>query len=94
MQHLKYFSAYPNTLQDKVRRLIAQQQLGAYLDAHYPEKHAVQSDRALYAYCADLKNEFLRVASAIDKVFYDSKLDMLRHALGLHTAISGVQGGV
>jgi hypothetical protein len=93
MQHLKYLSAYPNTLQDKVRRLIAQQQLGPYLDARYPKRHAVQSDRALYQYCTDLKNEFLRVAPAIDKVCYDSKLDVLRHALGLHTAISRVQGG-
>ncbi|WP_050455459.1 M48 metallopeptidase family protein [Candidatus Burkholderia verschuerenii] len=93
MQQLKYLSAYPIALQDKVRRLIAQQQLGAYLDARYPQKHAVQSDRALYTYCSDLKNEFLRVAPAIDKVFYDSKLDVLRHALGLHTAISRVQGG-
>ncbi|MDR5739746.1 MULTISPECIES: M48 family metallopeptidase [unclassified Caballeronia] len=93
MQHLKYLSAYPNTLQDKVRRLIAQQQLGPYLDARYPNRHAVQSDRALYQYCTDLKNEFLRVAPAIDKVCYDSKLDVLRHALGLHTAISRVQGG-
>src|SRR6478735_9296738 len=92
MQHLKYLSAYPNTLQDKVRRLIAQQQLGAYLDARYPNKHAVQSDRALYEYCSGLKQEFLRVAPAIDKVFYDSKLDVLRHPLGLHTAISRVQG--
>lgn len=93
MQHLKYLSAYPNTLQDKVRRLIAQQQLGPYLDARYPNRHSVQSDRALYQYCTDLKNEFLRVAPAIDKVIYDSKLDVLRHALGLHTTISRVQGG-
>jgi UTP pyrophosphatase len=93
MQQLKYLSAYPHALQDKVRRLIAQQQLGSYLDARYPNKHAVQSDRALYSYCSDLKNEFLRVAPSIDKVIYDSKLDVLRHALGLHTAISRVQGG-
>jgi UTP pyrophosphatase len=93
MQQLKYLSAYPLTLQDKVRKLIAQQQLGAYLDARYPHRHEVQSDRALYSYCSDLKNEFLRIAPAIDKVCYDSKLDVLRHALGLHTAISRVQGG-
>ena len=29
----------------------------------------------------------------IDKVTYDSKLDVVRHALGLHTSISRVQGG-
>jgi UTP pyrophosphatase len=93
MQHLKYLSAYPPELQEKVRRLIAEEKLGPYLADKYPRAHAVQSDRALYHYCSELKQEFLRVAPAIDKVIYDSKLDVLRHALGLHTAISRVQGG-
>ncbi|TAL93847.1 MAG: M48 family peptidase [Paraburkholderia sp.] len=92
MQNLKYLSAYPTALQDKVRRLIAEQQLGAYLDERYPNRHAVQTDRALYDYCADLKREFIRSGPQIDKVVYDSKLDVLRHALGLHTTISRVQG--
>jgi hypothetical protein len=92
MQNLKYLSAYPTALQDKVRRLIAEQQLGAYLEERYPNRHAVQTDRALYDYCADLKREFIRNGPQIDKVVYDSKLDVLRHALGLHTTISRVQG--
>ena len=93
MLPLKYLSAYPETLQDKVRKLIADDKLGMYLADRYPHRHAVQSDRALYEYTTDLKQEFLRVAPAIDKVMYDAKLDVLRHALGLHTAISRVQGG-
>lgn len=92
MQSLKYLSAYPATLQDKVRRLIAEQQLGDYLASRYPHRHAVQTDRALYDYCAELRREFLRSGPAIDKVVYDSKLDVLRHALGLHSTISRVQG--
>ncbi len=93
MLHLKYLGAYPETLQDKVRKLIEEDKLRAYLADRYPERHAVQSDRALYQYIADIKQEFLRSAPAIDKVIYDAKLDVLRHALGLHTAISRVQGG-
>lgn len=93
MSDLKYLSAYPAPLQEKVQRMIANDKLGAYLEAKYPERHAVQSDRALYQYCAELKQSYLRVAPAIDKVVYDSKLDVVRHALGLHTAISRVQGG-
>jgi UTP pyrophosphatase len=92
MQTLKYLSHYPVALQDKVRRLIAEQQLGAYLEDRYPAGHSIQTDRALYDYCADLKREYLRNAQPIDKVVYDSKLDVLRHALGLHTKISRVQG--
>ncbi len=93
MHDLKYLNAYPPALQDKVRRLIADDKLGDYLGKKYPQRHAVQSDRALYGYCAELKQNYLRVAPAIDKVVYDSKLDVVRHALGLHTAISRVQGG-
>lgn len=93
MLPLKYLSAYPETLQDKVRKLIVDDKLGAYIAERYPQRHTVQSDRALYQYIAELKQEFLRSAPAIDKVIYDAKLDVLRHALGLHTAISRVQGG-
>ncbi|MGF6772777.1 putative metal-dependent hydrolase [Paraburkholderia sp. GAS199] len=93
MQHLKYLSGYPAPLLEKVQKLIADEQLGAYLVKRYPGSHDVQTDRALYAYCADLKREHLRSAEQIDKVIYDSKLDVMRHALGLHTSISRVQGG-
>ncbi|CAH2794053.1 MAG: UTP pyrophosphatase (EC [uncultured Paraburkholderia sp.] len=76
-----------------MQKLIATDQLDAYLTARYPNTHDVQTDKALYAYCVDLKREHLRSAEQIDKVTYDSKLDVLRHALGLHTSISRVQGG-
>ncbi|WP_345810982.1 M48 family metallopeptidase [Paraburkholderia sp. PREW-6R] len=93
MPHLKYLTGYPAALQEKVNRLIAGDQLGAYLGARYPDTHDVQTDKALYAYCAELKREHLRSAEQIDKVTYDAKLDVMRHALGLHTSISRVQGG-
>lgn len=93
MHHLKYLTGYPASLQEKVNKLIAGGQLGAYLAERYPNTHEIQTDKALYAYCADLKREHLRSAEQIDKVTYDSKLDVVRHALGLHTSISRVQGG-
>ncbi|CAD6513542.1 UTP pyrophosphatase [Paraburkholderia kirstenboschensis] len=93
MHHLKYLSGYPPALLEKVKNLIADDQLGAYLAARYPNTHEVQTDRALYTYCSELKREHLRSAEQIDKVTYDSKLDVVRHALGLHTSISRVQGG-
>ena len=90
---LKYLQAYPAALQDKVRQLIAQERLGEHLAKHYPGRHAVQSDKSLYAYTMDLKQQYLKNAPGIDKVLYDSKLDVVQRALGLHTAISRVQGG-
>ena len=93
MPPLKYLSAYPAHLQEQVRRLLAADRLGEYLQQRYPERHPVQSDKALYAYVMERKQRFLRNAPGIDKVLYDSKLDVLRNALGLHTAVSRVQGG-
>ena len=92
MTPLKYLQAYPAALQDKVRQLIAEERLGEYLAARYPDRHDVQSDKALYGYVAALKQQHLKQAPAIDKVLYDSKLDVVQRALGLHTAISRVQG--
>ena len=90
---LKYLQAYPPALQDQVRQLIAQNKLGDYLQQRYPDRHTVQSDKALYAYALALKQEHLRNAPSIDKVLFDNRLDLTHRALGLHTTISRVQGG-
>lgn len=92
MLELKYLAAYSADLQEQVRTMLAQDKLAVYLQQRYPERHSVQSDKALYQYTTDLKQQYLRNSPNIDKVLYDSKLDVLRHALGLHTAISRVQG--
>lgn len=90
---LKYLAAYPPHLQEQVRRLQAEGRLGDYLQRRYPGRHDVQSDKALYAFVSERRQRFLRNAPGIDKVLYDSKLDVVRNALGLHTAVSLVQGG-
>ena len=92
MSKLKYLQSYSPGLQDQIRRMIADDKLGGYLSDRYPAVHAVQSDRSLYAYTMDLKQRHLKNAPAVDKVLYDSKLDVVHRALGLHTAISRVQG--
>ncbi|ARU86863.1 M48 family metallopeptidase [Pseudomonas sp. M30-35] len=93
MTPLKYLQAYPAALQDQVRQLIDQGRLGDYLAQRYSGKHSVQNDKALYAYTIGLKQEHLRNAPSIDKVLFDNRLDLTHRALGLHTAISRVQGG-
>ncbi|MBD8594175.1 M48 family metallopeptidase [Pseudomonas sp. CFBP 8758] len=93
MTALKYLQAYPPALQEQVRQLIARGQLAGYLSQRYPDRHAVQSDKALYNYAMALKQEYLRNAPAIDKVLFDNRLDLTHRALGLHTAVSRVQGG-
>ncbi|WP_374347124.1 M48 family metallopeptidase [Chitinimonas sp.] len=93
MHELPYLRAYPTELQDQVRTLIAREQLGAHLARKYPGRHDIQTDRALYDYVCAIKQDWLRNAAPINKVVYDSKLDVVHQALGLHTAISRVQGG-
>lgn len=76
-----------------MHQLIAQNQLGDYLARKYPERHAVQNDKALYGYVMEIKQRHLRNAPNIDKVIFDSKLEILHRALGTHTALSRIQGG-
>lgn len=93
MTPLKYLQGYPAALQEQVRQMIAGARLGDYLAQRYGGRHAIQSDKALYAYVMALKQEHLKNAPAIDKVLFDNRLDLTHRALGLHTSISRVQGG-
>ncbi len=93
MNPLKYLQAYPSSLQEQVHQMIVQDRLGDYLRQRYSQRHDVQSDKALYSYAQGLKQQHLRNAPNIDKVLFDNRLDLTHRALGLHTAISRVQGG-
>ena len=93
MTAFKYLQGYPPHLQQQVMQMVAENRLGDYLARRYPNRHQVQSDKALYGYTLELKQEYLRNAPAIDKVLYDNRLDLTHRALGLHTAVSRVQGG-
>lgn len=90
---MKYLSAYSEQTLTQVRQVMDQGRLGEVLLQRYPKAHDIRNDRALYAYVQDLRGEFLRNAAPIDKVAFDSKIHVINHALGLHTAVSRVQGG-
>lgn len=90
---LKYLQHYPQHLQSQIAQHIAQGTLGQYITQRYPNTHNIQTDKALYTYCNDIKQTFLRNAPLLDKVHYDNRLSIEHHALGLNTAISRVQGG-
>ncbi|HYW56005.1 MAG TPA: M48 family metallopeptidase [Polaromonas sp.] len=89
---MKYLTGYPESMQTQVRELVTQTRLGTMLQKKYPGTHDIRTDKALYGYVMDLKNEFLRNADALSKVAYDSKLQVIAHALGTHTTVSRVQG--
>ena len=89
---LNYLAGYPVALAEHVRRLIEQGLLADMLLKKYPLAHDVRTDKALYDYVLELKNECLRNAGQLSKVEFDGKLHVVRHALGTHTRISRVQG--
>ena len=91
---LPYLRAYPEPLQDQVRALlqVGSNGLAPMLLRKYPQAHSVRTDKALYQYTTELKNRHLRNAAAVNKVLFDSKIHVVRNALGLHTSISRVQG--
>ncbi len=90
---LKYLNAYDTKLQEQIQALIEQDKLGEYLLSRYKKTHSYTSDKNLYAYVMDLKNEHMKSSAPIAKVIYDTKIRDIRAALGTHTFVSRVQGG-
>ncbi len=90
---MKYLGGYPEHIQTQARQLLEQGKLADLLARKYSQQHSVRTDKALYDYVMALKNQAMRAAPAINKVTYDSRLQVLHSALGLHRASSRVQGG-
>jgi len=93
MQPFKYLTGYPDHVQARVRELIEQGRLGSILAEKYDQPNTVRNDAQLYDYVQELKDRHLRKSVPLGKVLYDSKLQVMKHALGTHTAISRVHGG-
>lgn len=89
---LQYLGGYPPGVMDQVRGLIDAGRLGAWVQQRHPQWHDVRTDRALYDYVMQLKAEHMRSSVPVAKVVYDDRLQLLRQALGTHTAASRVQG--
>lgn len=88
---MKYISHYPKHLQEQIQNLIEKNKLGDYIKSKYPTKHDFTNDKTLYTYVMDLKNQYLKKYQ-ISKVIYDSKINVINNALGMHTFVSRVQG--
>ena len=90
---LKYLTGYPETITNQVNHLISENKLGDFIRQRYPVIHEIRSDKALYDYVQSLKNEYIRKSQPLSKIVYDDKINVIKHALGLHTFVSRVQGG-
>ena len=92
MTTLKYLGGYNADVQAQVRELIARGRLGEWLASKYDQAHDVRNDKALYAYTVAMKDRYLRKTEPLNKVVFDNRLQVVRHALGTHTTVSRVQG--
>ncbi|MFT7585893.1 MAG: putative metal-dependent hydrolase [Cellvibrionaceae bacterium] len=93
MEQLKYLSGYAPQLLSQIQTLLDENRLGKFILKKYPTAHDIRSQKALYEYTMELKNDYLRKSKPLSKVVYDEKISVINHALGLHTQISRVQGG-
>lgn len=90
---LRYLQGYPPALLAQVQSLIEAGRLAQTVAQRHPEMHAVRSERALYDYVCELKARHMKSAPPLSKVAFDPKLQVLKNALGTHSAVSRVQGG-
>jgi predicted metal-dependent hydrolase len=89
---LKFLQGYPPETLAQVQQMLDGGRIGGWLLQKYPTAHGVRTDRALYDNVQALKAEYLRGAEPLSKVAFDSKLQIVQHALGTHTTVSRVQG--
>lgn len=88
---MKYINHYPENLQQQVKQLIDSNKLDKYILSKYPKSHNIKSDKALYNHVIELKNLYFKKFQ-LSKITYDSKINVIDNALGVHRFISRVQG--
>ena len=69
-----------------------EKRLGEVILKRFPTPHSITTDKALYEYTIELKNQFLRKTQPLSKVVFDGKINVLHDALGLHKLCSPCAG--
>lgn len=92
MTALTYLSGYRPEVVRQVHQLIDEGRLADHLLAKYPHCHGYRTNKLLYDHAVELKNRHLRTAPTLSKAVYDPKIQVMQHALGLHTRVSRTQG--
>ena len=89
---LRYLNGYPADTLAQVQRMLDEGRVGSWLTQRHPQAHGVRTDKVLYDYVQDFKADYLRSTEPLSKVAFDSKLHVVKNALGTHTTVSRVQG--
>ena len=89
---LRYLTGYPADTLVQVQCMLDEGRVGDWLTRRHPQAHGVRTDKVLYDYVQDIKADYLRSTEPLSKVAFDSKLHVVKNALGTHTTVSRVQG--
>jgi len=92
MDKFRYLTGYPADLLSQVEPLLENNRLGDWLLQKYPVPHQVRSDAALYEYATGIKKSGMGKGLTLNRVQYDSKIQVIRHALGQHHFIGRAHG--
>ena len=88
----RYLAGYSESVQSQVQGLIDSNKLQSYLDTRYPQMHTINNDGELRGFVLGIKNQYIKKSSPLSKVVYDSKIHVIKNALGTHTYVNRVQG--
>ncbi len=89
---LPFLQCYSADVQNQARLLLEHNEMRSFLQARYPTSHNIRGDKALFEHAQAIKNTHMRHSDVLNKVQFDSKLQVVQHALGTHTTVSRVQG--
>ncbi|WP_419834937.1 M48 family metallopeptidase [Endozoicomonas atrinae] len=90
---LRYLQGYPLPIIEQVSSLVDNGKLIPWFEQRYPHRHSIKSEKALFDYAMEIKNQFMKKTVPVRKVVYDSKIHLIHNALGLHSVISRNHGG-
>ncbi|GAB7128497.1 M48 family metallopeptidase [Amantichitinum ursilacus] len=93
MTDLVYLNGYPPHVLERVSAMLSEGTLAPWLAQRYPEKHSVQTDKALYDFAIELKQRYLKNAAPLAKVLFDNQMVLAGGTLGTNTFAARVQGG-
>ncbi|ENM5731288.1 M48 family metallopeptidase [Vibrio mimicus] len=89
---LKYIQGYPPHIVERVAQLQENDRLVTWFEQRYPDRHDIQSEKALFDFTMALKNQYMKKTAPLSKVVYDGKIHLINNALGLHSYVSRVHG--
>jgi predicted metal-dependent hydrolase len=91
MIKIDYFQDYPQHIRDHFEPIIQSGRIRSYLLKKYPHGHKINSDKQLYEYANELKQNFMKKSPQINKAKYGKQKNLIFDALGTHTLVNRKQ---